>query len=462
MATPAEKAAQAAVTASVVAWLERQKILVADANKSSRSGIGKLMSEMGGRGSNITLVGGYADALEQIKALQPGFIVTDFDFGKGQGLNLRQEQRLANPEARETLFVVVTGNTSQSAVAQAAEEDVDSYILKPYTMDIFRQCVLKAVMAKISPSPYVQAIDAGKELLHAGKAEESIAKFKAAQALDPKPSLACFYIGQAELMKKVLEGAEGAFKQGLSYNNMHFKCMVGLFDSLMERKCHADAYEVIKKISTCFPANPKRLTTIIRLALINRKVEDMEAYHQIFMDLEVRSPEMINYISAGLIVSGRYYLKHGDAPRALELFKKAAVSSVNAGKFLREIVVSLAEEGLIAEAGTFLKRFTSAGRGESDFLVADFSLAFHEMPPADTVQRGRAMLKQGVSDPGVHELLIRAAVRAESAAQVEEFLGDAKKKWPDQAARFEAATVPDPKKAAPPATPDPSTPGQVA
>jgi hypothetical protein len=53
---------------------------------------------------------------------------------------------------------MVTGNSSQSAVSpEAAEEDVDTFILKPYTIEIFSSvCFLKAAMAKLYPSDYMK------------------------------------------------------------------------------------------------------------------------------------------------------------------------------------------------------------------------------------------------------------------------------------------------------------------
>ncbi len=423
---------------TALAWLASQKVMVADSNGASRAGVAKIFSQLGVKSANLLLAECYSTALELIKSHKPEVIVTDFDFGKASGLTLLQEQRGSNPEAaRKSLFVIVTGNASQSAVAEAAEEDVDTFILKPYTIDTFRNCLIRAINSKIAVNPYFDAIDAGKALLLAGKPEEALPHFEKAKTLDPKPSLACFYAGQAQMTKKLLEGAEGDFKKGLTFNKIHYKCMVGLFDSLMERKCYAEAYDVIQQLSLYFPANPKRLVTIIRLAIMNNKVNDMEKYHQIFTNLENRSPELIKTICAGLVVCGKQHLKAGAIPQAMELFQKAAISSSGSPKFLREIIFALAANKNFAEAETFLKRFPADTRNSADFLASDLLLVNDTLPPEETVNRGRAAIRIGAVDPWIHETVIKAAVRANLKRYAEELSLEAKKIWPAMAAKVD-------------------------
>ncbi len=424
---------------AALAWLADQKVLIADSNASSRAGVAKILSQYGVKGTNLQMADSYALAVEQIQAHKPGVLITDFDLGKGAGLNLLQEQRLSNPAAKDSLFVIVTGNTSQSAVAQAAEEDVDTFILKPYTIEIFRNCLIQAIIGKITPNEYLKTIQAGKDLLMTGKPDEAVKLFEKAKTLNSKPALACFYAGQAELMKKLLDKAEGDYKQGLSYNKIHYKCMVGLFDALMDRKSYTEAYEVMKKMSLYFPANPKRLTTIIRLAVMTNKVEDMEKYHLIFTSLDSRSPELVKYICAGLVVCGKYYLKTGSQSRGLDLFQKAAVSSAGGPKFLREIIFALCAHKCYKEADAYLKRFQPDARTSGDYFASDLIVVSKLLAADETVNRGRAMLKAGAADPSIHEILIEASIKANQIKAAEELGAEAKRKWPKLAAQFDQA-----------------------
>ena len=416
-------------------YLSSRKVLIADPNRSSRTGIARTLSEMGARTSNITMCDNFDEALEAVKTIKPEIIVADYDFGKAGGLTLIQEQRLHQMGNKLSLAMIITGNTSQSAVAQAAEEDVDTFILKPYTVEGLKKGIMNAAIMKLFPSNYLKTIASGKELLHSGKPAEALAIFIEAKKLDTKPTLACFYAGQAELMKKAMEEAGGNYKDGLTYNKIHYKCLVGLFDMLMERKAYQEAYDCMKKVAQYFPANPNRLASVIRLAVMTKSVEDMERYYQIFIGLDTRSPELTKYICAGLIVCGKYYIKTKNNSRALDLFRKAAVSGAGNVKFLREIISTLIEYKMTKDASEFLGRFPADLRKGTDFLTCQYMIASAESPPSLVVESGRNLLKADVHEPMIYECLIKASLKVKLTDYAETLLLESKKRWPaDEAA----------------------------
>ena len=230
-------------------YISERNIVIADPNASSRAGLARALVNMGAKTIHVSLAPSFTVAVDCINEKKPHVVLCDYDLGGGRGLDLLQAQRVQRPESRECLFVLITGNTSQSAVARAAEEDVDSYILKPYTLEVLRNCIMSAALTKIKPSDYIQTIEAGKGLLQEGKFDEAIKTFEKAMQMDSQPALACFYLGQTELMKKLMDEAEGRYEKGLGYNKIHYKCLTGLYDLLYDQKKYADAYDVIKKIS---------------------------------------------------------------------------------------------------------------------------------------------------------------------------------------------------------------------
>ncbi|MBI3543714.1 MAG: response regulator [Deltaproteobacteria bacterium] len=115
-----------------VEFIQDRKILIADSSSVTRSSLARILNDLGVKGGQISLVSTMEQALEEIPRFRPHVVVAEFDLGKRCGLDLIQLQRETHPEqARECIFIIVAGNTSQSAVARAAEEDVDAYIVKP-------------------------------------------------------------------------------------------------------------------------------------------------------------------------------------------------------------------------------------------------------------------------------------------------------------------------------------------
>ena len=123
------------LTKLFAAYVAPRKILIADTNSASRAGIARSLNNLGAKTTNLLMVTSLAEAEEVIKKDNPQIVICDYDLGTSCGLTLLQSQREKNKDTKNSLFVLVTGNTSQSAVAQAAEEDVDAFVLKPYTLE---------------------------------------------------------------------------------------------------------------------------------------------------------------------------------------------------------------------------------------------------------------------------------------------------------------------------------------
>lgn len=432
-------------------YIADKKVLIADCSGSSRAGLAKLLITLGAKTSNIAMAPTYDVAQDAMKKMSPHVVITEYDLGNRCGLDLLQAQRAAQAESKKSLFILVTSNTSQSAVAQAAEEDVDTFILKPYTLEVLRQAIFKAANAKLTPSEYVKAIEAGKTLLFDGKPDEALVEFEKAKTLDPRPALAFFYHGQAELMKKAMEPAEESFNKGLIHNKIHYKCMVGLYDLQMEKKLYKEAYDLVKRISRYFPANPQRLSSVLRLAVMTQSYEDIERYYQIFIDLDARNEELIKYICAALVVCGKFYLQKNFGTRATELFQKAAVTAGGRTKILREIVLALAQHELTKDALEFLKRFPPQSHTGVDYITCELLANDGINPPALTIDAGRKIIAQDIHDPSIYKVLVKRSIETGLNDYAENLKSEGVKRWPNMRDEFVriANETPIPEKPAP-------------
>lgn len=423
-------------------FISTQSILIADESASARSGLFQILAQLGAKPHQIALASSLSAAIGEIEVRKPTLVLAEYDFGRSCGLELLQTVRQNHPDAKKMLFILLTSNTSQTAVARAAEEDVDAYILKPFTPEVFRNSVIKTALMKIHPPEYVRVVEEGKEKLAQGDMDGAEALFRKALALDSKPALAHYYMGQVQYMRKVIDGAQDSYETGLNINRIHYKCLVGLYELLMELKAHGKAYEVVKKLSQYFPANPKRLTEVLRLAIINKQYDDVERYYQIFCNIESRNEVLVNYICAALVVCGKYYLISNNRSRALELMQKAAVTSAGKPKIIREIVLNLLEAKMAAEAAKFLDRFPLDARQTPEYLLLDFQIFSAQQPPGPVVTKGRELLRQGVFDEKFFEIMITKAVEADVTSSAEAFVHDASSKFPGMREFFESLLKP--------------------
>ena len=419
-------------------YLSENDIVIIDAISSGRTNIASCISRLGAARHRMSLVGSIGDAREELKRTKAKIIFADFMIGKESSLELIQVQRslLDQDRVKDALFVLVTSNASQSAVAQAAEEDVDTFIVKPFSFDTMKSALINAVTLKLRPNLYLRLIDEGKELLFSGKYSDAIEKFKAAKDQSPTPTLACFYHGQAEYMMKALDSAEGNYLEGLNYNKIHYKCLIGLFDLMYQENRFSDAYDIMKRLAQYFPANPKRLGTVLRLSVMTNNFQDVDSYYRIFIEMDERNDELIRQMCSALAVTGRYYLRQKVYARAIELFESAAISSAGRTSFLLYIIEALAEYGLLKEADPFLSRLQKISPGSQEVIAAQFLTLDQGMDVKDVVNRGRGVLKEGVEHPSVYEKLIIASIKAGYKDKAIELADYARKRWPERAKYF--------------------------
>lgn len=418
-------------------FLESNDILIVDSSSSARVSLAGTLATLGAKRNRMSLIGTMDEARSEISRIKPKLIFVDYMVGKESGLDLLQEQKRDVPSApKDTLFVLVTSNGSQSTVARAAEEDVDTFVIKPYTLQSFTKSVGEALLAKLKPSNYAQLIEKGKIDLAAGELDQAMTRFTEAKKLQPSPTLACFYLGQTEMIKKALEDAAGSYREGLSHNKVHYKCMVGLFDLLMTKKEFDAAYDVVKRLSKYFPANPKRLSSVLRLAIMTNNFSDIEGYYQLFVQIDARTDELVRYVCSALAITGKYYLSNNTRSRGLELFDKIAASCAGRIQFMRYAVETMVKYDCGREAEDYLKRFPAEMRGQVEYHISALLVAGARRPSGEVLKLGRELIEKGVEHPTIYEVLIHHSMKAGLKDSAEHLAENAKKKWPKQAELF--------------------------
>lgn len=418
-------------------YIDRTEVLIVDKNPGSRNRLLKIMVDLGSKRTMVHSVGTIAEAQEVIKTKKVGLVLSDYFVGGGSGFELFKIMRESDPKNKQLCLVLVTSNISQTAVAKAAEEDVDSFIIKPYTIQSIQENLVSTITAKVQPSDYILKVEEGKNYITAGEYEKAHETLLAATKLHPRPALALFYLGQADYLKNMVGQAQGNYKKGLSFNNIHYKCLIGLYEVFMREGKFYEAYDVVKKVAKYFPANPDRLTQIVRLAIQTQNYSDMQLFYEIFTTLEERSSSLVNYIGAGMYISGKHCLINNDVNGALQYFDNIAVSCSEFSKFVRAMITLLVEYQKPTDAERYLSRFPIEAKDSEDFLVSDFLVdsSLLKDKPSMIVKKGLELYNKNVRDFYCMQALIHA-MEASGLKQdkITEFKSEVSKLWPDKAA----------------------------
>ncbi len=419
-------------------FLLANNILIADSNSVSANRLSATIADFGARRTQISTVDSFERAQRAIIDYKPKLILCDYYLGNKSGLDLLQDQRREFKDSKDSLFMLVTSNASQSTVARAAEEDIDSFIIKPYTNNTLKSALMNAIVNKLYPTEYIQLIEKGKEDLFRGEPEPAKQFFETALALDPKPSLACFYLGQADQMKNALESAEGKYKVGLSFRQIHYKCLVGLFEILMKVNKHPEAYEVVRRIAQYFPANPRRLASVLRLAIITSHYDHMKEYYHIFTQIDTRTDELVEYMCSALIVAGKHYLGKKDDYKAMEHFDICAISAAGKTKYLRFLMEAFIEYKKPELAQKYLARFPAVTMKEPDYLVMEYLVSSYlNLDLGQSLIKGRELVRAKTQHWMLHHRLAELSVQAGQIDNAEDLCLEGKNLWPDHKERFD-------------------------
>ena len=414
-------------------FIEDCEILIVDKNSGSRNRLLKIVSDLGAKRHMIHTSSGVVEATGILKEKNITLVLSDYVVAGGSGFDLFKMIRQQQPDNKNLCLVLVTSNISQTAVAKAAEEDVDSFIIKPYTLQSIQESLIATIMAKITPSEYTVKIDEAKTCIAAADLDRATEILTEAMELNPKPALALFYLGQIEYMRQYIDEAQGSYSEGLSFNTIHFKCLVGLYDLFLREQKFHEAYQVVKKISKYFPANPDRLGEIIRLAVRTENFVDMQFYYDIFITLEERPTVLMNYMGAGLYVGGKHFLLNNDSKTAYKYFDNIAVSCSDLTKFNRAVITFLVSQGLAEYAQRFLSRFSASARLKEDFLVCDLLVdAGINVESHIIVKKGLELYNKKVRDIHCMKVLLSAMeVSGFKAEKIQEMREELSLIWPE-------------------------------
>ena len=419
-------------------FITTNKVLVVDKNSASRSRLRMSLINNGFPQDNIYATGDYNDAFKFIREHQPQLVLSDYLIKNGSGFDLFKEYKGHYPDLKKIVCILITSNVSQSLVAKAAEEDVDSFIIKPYTATSLKGSIQNTIISKIKPTPYVKKVEEGKELLFAKDYSGASAIFDQAVKMVQEPSLALFYRGQAQYLMQLTGEAETDFKEGLQINKVHFKCQVGLYEILRDQKRHDEAYEVVRNLSKYFPANPERLAEVVRLCVVTENYHDMLEYYKVFTTLDDRPEELKRHVAVGVYIAGKFQFLNNQLDSSKIFFEKVGISFSDCADVLEKIIYLLIDKKQFDFAEDMLKRYP-IGIKDSKYEILDFLVNNRKYQDFEKIQKGLTLFNSNKKDYDATYILLKALRSKGDEDLFDKYFMEAKTLWPKMKKRFKKA-----------------------
>lgn len=415
----------------VKAFVKDQHVLIVDPSNSTRKVLKMAMNQLGIPTGNIRATSHFNEAIQYVLECPPRIIFTEFKIRDRFGLELLPYLDQLNIGNLDRCFIVVTENSRESAVAEAAEEDVDGYIIKPFSIDGLNAYVLATIKEKIRPSEYYQQIEIAKKLIENGKSADAVVLLEKVAAATTNPALAHYYLGMAYRSLNQKTNALNSFRTGLRYQKKHYKCLIGEFEILDELGQQKEAFIAAKALATEYPLTPNRLARMITLAVYTRQLDDLPGFFELFLKMENRTDELIKIVSASMFVCAKHQLAQNNYVNALAFFKKACVVSPNRNEFILKGIESFLAVNRSQEAIELFKMVSIQDQVLPLWKGLEFRI-FSTLGSSDRlVERGRKLISEGIDLPFVYIKVATIYLEQNKSRHAENVIYEGIKNCPD-------------------------------
>lgn len=240
------------------------RILVADDMAPMRNVIRSMLRNLGYRNAAIAENG--LEAWEILKKEEIDLVISDWDMPEMNGIELLDTVR-STTRYEDMPFIMVTGEIAEENVAQAAETDVDAYLLKPFNLKRLSELIESVMELKNNPSSYQQLINAGREFTRNGQYEEALAVLTEALEEDAEKPLAYLSLGALFNARGDYPEAKEAYQKVLSRNSRHIKALHGLAEVYSKEGDVRNLFESLKVLVNLSPRNIGRQMKLAGLAV---------------------------------------------------------------------------------------------------------------------------------------------------------------------------------------------------
>jgi CheY-like chemotaxis protein len=268
-------------------------------------------------------------------------------------------------EMRDMPVIMVSAEANRDIVAQAAESEIDAYLLKPLTVKALNDKILAVVNQANSPSPMTYHLKRAKDFDDEGDIDQAIQETKLAMAANPRSSKPVRELGYLNFKKGDPKEAENWFLKATEMNYLDVMAFHYLGEIYLQRDNIEKAVENFDKAMQISPRHLERGINfgkaLVRKGLIDRAAKVFKKTFSLSGD-ELKLREEI----------ADFCLEQGAMEYAVSLLEYIVDRDMERSDLLFKLGHTLAEMGQKKKAVKFLQQ---ADRKSKDNIEVKMFLA---------------------------------------------------------------------------------------
>lgn len=315
------------------------RILVVDDLSNMRKTLRNMLRYIGFE--NIEEADDGDTGLKKLNESKFDMVVADWVMPRVSGIEMLRMAR-EQPNLKDVPFLMVTAEVDAGQIVQAAETEVDGYIIKPFVAKTLEEKILAILHKKKNPSELQLLFQKSEAAQEKGDPKEALRFLEKAQELNPKSARTRQAMGAIYEKMGDLDKAEELYKEAALVNPQFVKVhqsLGELYEKKGEPEKAAKAIEAAVEIS---PNNPDRLTLLGKVYLENGNLEKAEELFKAAVKHDPKNPDRQTAI-------GEIFLKAGLEDKAAESFQGSLELKQDVNVYNR-LGIALRRKGKFKEA----------------------------------------------------------------------------------------------------------------
>jgi tetratricopeptide (TPR) repeat protein len=318
---------------------EKGQILIIDPSEASRSLLKNFFDKMAI--TKYRVVSNTGEAKRLMLTSQFEMIICEWVMENQNGIQFCREIRKIEAY-QSTPFVLLSSENMRSDVVLASEVNIDRFLVKPFSFDIFMGQIASLCRQTLHPTEYDISIKSGNLSLLKGDFEDAQAHFTRASAVDPKAAKPLLGNAKVEILRNNLDSAQRFIENTLNQNPDYVEAH-RLQLKVYQIKGNQDGvYKEAEYLHGVSPENPLYMLILAEKAISESNFAKAENYYK---NVIKNSPK-VSQAHKGL---GDVYFAKEEFDKAEKSYQKAIGLEPNDLSALNQLGLTFVKKGLVNE-----------------------------------------------------------------------------------------------------------------
>lgn len=297
---------------------EKLTVLIIDDKPSMRRTIKNLLRRLGYQ--KLIEADDGDTGLSQVQAVRPNLVISDWNMPRMNGGQLVRAIR-DNETIAQTPFLVITAEVDAKAIAEAAEFEVDAYIVAPFSAELVEEKIKHAIAIRSKPSAVETHLSLGQVYTKARQYDAALGEFEKVLELAPNSPRAMVAYGQVKELQGDQGMAEAHYKKAIQISPLFIKGHESLAHLYREQ---GDLKKASKHLSKAVEISPRNAKRQVQLGKTLIKSGDTSKAKDVLKEVMRIAQQDYNDV---LKEVGEAYLEAGMAEEAQLVFERGLAAN---------------------------------------------------------------------------------------------------------------------------------------